>query len=68
MGFLTKLFSGKSEGNAKPEEAKTTNSQPNTIYAPFKGTVIPLEQINDWNVPRGRNCLCTFRWQNHSGD
>ena len=47
MGFLTKLFSGKSEENAKPEEIKTTNSQPNTIYAPFKGTVIPLEQIND---------------------
>ena len=45
MGFLTKLFSGKSEENAKPEEIKTTNSQPNTIYAPFKGTVIPLEQI-----------------------
>lgn len=47
MGFLTKLFSGKSEGNTKSEEIKTTNSQPNTIYAPFKGTVIPLEQIND---------------------
>ena len=47
MGFLTKLFSGKSEENAKPEEIKATNSQPNTIYAPFKGTVIPLEQIND---------------------
>ena len=41
MGFLTKLFSGKSEGNTKSEEIKTTNSQPNTIYAPFKGTVIP---------------------------
>ena len=47
MGFLTKLFSGKSKGNTKLEKITTTNSQPNTIYAPFKGTVIPLEQIND---------------------
>lgn len=44
MGFLKKLFSNNSN---ETEVTPKINTEANTIYAPFKGTVISLEEIND---------------------
>lgn len=44
MGFLKNIFSGKAN---TAEATKKIVTEANTVYAPFNGTVIPLEQIND---------------------
>ena len=40
MGLFKNIF-------GKKEEQTQKTFEKNTVYAPFKGTVIPLEQIND---------------------
>lgn len=45
MGFFKKLFSNNTTTEA--ETVQKVETAPNTIYAPFKGTVIPLAEIND---------------------
>ena len=44
MGFLKNIFSNAAK-ETEPDVAIQTET--NTIYAPFRGTVIPLEEIGD---------------------
>ena len=47
MGFLKNIFSGSTNETKEAAPSVTINTEANTIYAPFNGTIISLEEIGD---------------------
>ncbi|WP_051629506.1 PTS sugar transporter subunit IIA [Lacrimispora aerotolerans] len=47
MGFLNNLFGNKEKNISEAPAAKSIICEPNTIYSPLKGTVIPLAEVSD---------------------